>query len=63
MGKFTLKFGRSPGQLRCPPVTAIILPYPRLPIARLVGADIAHAVPLTFVAGKLAMVCLSHTRC
>src|SRR5271169_5182985 len=32
-------------------VTAIILLYPRLPMARLVGTDIAHAVPLTLVAG------------
>jgi uncharacterized membrane protein YfcA len=32
-------------------VTALILLYPNLPIARLVGSDIAHAVPLTLVAG------------
>ncbi|WP_197708188.1 sulfite exporter TauE/SafE family protein [Hartmannibacter diazotrophicus] len=32
-------------------VTALILLYPRLPIVRLVGSDIAHAVPLTMVAG------------
>jgi hypothetical protein len=32
-------------------VTALILLYPKLPIARIVGADIAHAVPLTLVAG------------
>jgi len=32
-------------------VTALLLLYPRLPIARLVGSDIAHAVPLTLVAG------------
>jgi uncharacterized membrane protein YfcA len=31
--------------------TILILLYPRLPIARIVGADIAHAVPLTLVAG------------
>jgi len=31
--------------------TAIIFLYPRLPTARLVGTDIAHAVPLTLVAG------------
>ncbi len=29
----------------------ILLLYPRLPAARLVGTDIAHAVPLTLVAG------------
>jgi uncharacterized protein len=29
----------------------LLLLYPRLPIARLVGSDIAHAVPLTLVAG------------
>jgi hypothetical protein len=29
-------------------VTAIILLYPRLPTARIVGSDIAHAVPLTW---------------
>jgi uncharacterized protein len=32
-------------------VTALVLLYPELPIARLVGSDIAHAVPLTLVAG------------
>jgi len=32
-------------------VTAIILLYPRLPTARIVGSDIAHAVPLTLLAG------------
>jgi uncharacterized protein len=32
-------------------VTAIILLYPRLPTSRIVGSDIAHAVPLTLVAG------------
>ena len=32
-------------------VTALILLYPRLPTARIVGSDIAHAVPLTLVAG------------
>ena len=32
-------------------VTAIILLYPRLPAARIVGSDIAHAVPLALTAG------------
>jgi uncharacterized protein len=32
-------------------VTALLLLYPRLPIARIVGSDIAHAVPLTLIAG------------
>src|SRR5215471_18844359 len=32
-------------------VTAVILLYPHLPTARTVGSDIAHAVPLTLVAG------------
>jgi uncharacterized membrane protein YfcA len=32
-------------------VTVLTLLYPRLPMARIVGSDIAHAVPLTFVAG------------
>jgi uncharacterized protein len=32
-------------------VTALLLLYGRLPIARIVGSDIAHAVPLTLVAG------------
>jgi len=31
--------------------TALILLYPRLPVARIVGSDIAHAVPLTLAAG------------
>lgn len=30
---------------------ALFFLYPRLPIVRIVGSDIAHAVPLTFVAG------------
>jgi len=32
-------------------VTALILLYPTLPMARIVGSDIAHAVPLTLIAG------------
>lgn len=32
-------------------VTALILLYPRLATARIVGSDIAHAVPLTLAAG------------
>lgn len=32
-------------------MTALLVLYPRAPIARLVGSDIAHAVPLTLVAG------------
>jgi uncharacterized protein len=32
-------------------VTFLILLYPHLPMARIVGSDIAHAVPLTLVAG------------
>ena len=32
-------------------VTALLLLYPRLPTATIVGSDIAHAVPLTLVAG------------
>jgi uncharacterized membrane protein YfcA len=32
-------------------VTALILLYPRLPTKTIVGSDIAHAVPLTLVAG------------
>ena len=32
-------------------VTALIILYPGLPVARVVGSDIAHAVPLTLVAG------------
>ncbi|MGH6976022.1 MAG: sulfite exporter TauE/SafE family protein [Stellaceae bacterium] len=31
--------------------TALVLLYPRLPVARIVGSDIAHAVPLTLIAG------------
>ena len=31
--------------------TALVLLYPRLPLARIVGSDIAHAVPLTLIAG------------
>lgn len=32
-------------------MTALLVLYPTLPVARLVGTDIAHAVPLTLVAG------------
>jgi len=32
-------------------VTCVIMLYPRLPTASIVGSDIAHAVPLTLVAG------------
>ncbi len=32
-------------------VTALVLLYPRISTARIVGSDIAHAVPLTLVAG------------
>ena len=31
--------------------TALLLLYPRLPVARIAGSDIAHAVPLTLIAG------------
>jgi uncharacterized membrane protein YfcA len=32
-------------------VTLLVLLYPRLPIGQIVGSDIAHAVPLTLLAG------------
>jgi uncharacterized membrane protein YfcA len=32
-------------------VTVLLLLYPTLPLKRIVGADIAHAVPLTLIAG------------
>ncbi len=32
-------------------VTVLIILYPKLPAVRIVGADIAHAVPLTLIAG------------
>jgi uncharacterized membrane protein YfcA len=32
-------------------VTALLILYPRLPTLRIVGSDIAHAVPLTLVSG------------
>lgn len=32
-------------------MTALLILYPQLPLSRLVGSDIAHAVPLTLVAG------------
>jgi uncharacterized membrane protein YfcA len=32
-------------------VIALILLYPQMPMARVVGSDIAHAVPLTLIAG------------
>ncbi|MBE7218983.1 MAG: sulfite exporter TauE/SafE family protein [Caulobacteraceae bacterium] len=32
-------------------VTLLVFLYPRMPIARVVGSDIVHAVPLTLIAG------------
>ncbi len=32
-------------------VTLLVFLYPRMPLARIVGSDIAHAVPLTLIAG------------
>ena len=32
-------------------VTALVLLYPRMPTPQIVGSDIAHALPLTLVAG------------
>jgi uncharacterized membrane protein YfcA len=32
-------------------VVALIMLYPHMPMARIVGSDIAHAVPLTLIAG------------
>ena len=32
-------------------VTALLMLYPKLPVARIAGSDIAHAVPLTLLAG------------
>jgi uncharacterized membrane protein YfcA len=32
-------------------VVGLIILYPRLPMARIIGSDIAHAVPLTLIAG------------
>ena len=37
-------------------VTALLLLYPQLPMARIVASDIAHAVPLTLVAGHWTLV-------
>lgn len=31
--------------------TALLILYPRLPVSRIAGSDIAHAVPLTLIAG------------
>ncbi|MCX7628296.1 MAG: sulfite exporter TauE/SafE family protein [Methylophilaceae bacterium] len=32
-------------------VTALLILYPRIPVNKIVGSDVAHAVPLTLVAG------------
>ena len=32
-------------------VTVLLLLHPKMPIARIIGSDIAHAVPLTLIAG------------
>src|SRR5215510_5171130 len=42
---------RSPRSVPALGVTALLLLYPRLPMVRIIGSDIAHAVPLTLVAG------------
>jgi uncharacterized membrane protein YfcA len=55
----TVAFGAALGVMVCVSsvgagalgVTVLLLLYPDLPIARVVGSDIAHAVPLTLVAG------------
>src|SRR5205814_8807710 len=31
--------------------TALLILYPKLPVSRIAGSDIAHAVPLTLIAG------------
>ena len=33
-------------------VTVLLMLYPRMPTLRIVGSDIAHAVPLTLIAGS-----------
>jgi uncharacterized membrane protein YfcA len=44
--------GISPGRVAAYTVViGVLLLYPRLPMASIVGSDIAHAVPLTLVAG------------
>ncbi len=37
-------------------MTALVMLYPRLSTPRLVGSDIAHAVPLTFAAGIMHLI-------
>src|SRR5208337_4157267 len=32
-------------------VIALVILYPQLPMAKIIGSDIAHAVPLTLIAG------------
>ncbi len=32
-------------------VTALLILYPKIPVSKIVGSDVAHAVPLTLVAG------------
>jgi uncharacterized membrane protein YfcA len=34
-------------------VTVLLLLYPKMPLGQIVGSDIAHAVPLTLLAGFL----------
>src|SRR5262249_46985463 len=48
LGVFVTRHGVGAGAIG---MTALVLLYPRTPIARLVGSDIAHAVPLTLIAG------------
>ena len=37
-------------------VTALLMLYPKMPTVRIVGSDIAHAVPLTLLAGRRPLV-------
>ena len=43
-------------------VTVLIFLYPKMPVARIVGSDIAHAVPLTLIGGP-ATGCWARSTC
>ena len=40
--------------------TALLILYPRFPVARIAGSDIAHAVPLTLIAGIVLYTIFFH---
>jgi hypothetical protein len=51
MNRYRRRFDRLSPASTSRITVALLLLYPQLPMARIIGSDIAHAVPLTLVAG------------